>query len=197
MADALKKNTTRGRPRKYSNPESARLAKQKYDRERKQKLLQKQPTVESSGDDDNEPLIPSLQAIPLRPALKEASPPPSSSCINTFPQFASLKKTRSQAPSPKGASPPPSSFINTPPQFASPKKTPKETPLRQPSPKKTLPQAPSRKERLIEPPPPSPSNQLFDDWDNTIYNNDNDDDNDNNNDYSGYTDEGSGGGHIA
>jgi hypothetical protein len=148
MADALK--NARGRPRKYSNPESARLAKQKYDRERKQKL-QRKPTAESDND---APLIPPLQAIPLRTALKRTSPP--SSFINTFPQFASPKKT-------------------LPPQAPSPKKTP--------------PQAPSRKEPSIER-SPSPSNQLFDNWDNAVYNDDNNDD------YSGHTDEGSGGGHT-
>jgi hypothetical protein len=257
MADALRH--TRGRPRKYSNPEGARLAKQKYDRERKQRL-HKKPTVES---DDDEPLTPPLQTtIPLRTAPKRASPPPS--YTNTFRQFASPKKTPPQAPSPKRAPPPspipqdatfrqfaalkktppqaaspkrasPSSpSVNTFRQFASPKKTlpqapsptpspkrkrasppspfaqdafprsasPKKSPPRTPSPKrncprvaspkkKTPPQAPLQKGLSTEL-PPSPSDQLFDDWNNTIYNDD-DDDLDN---YSGHAGGGSGGGHI-
>src|SRR5208282_4777236 len=61
-----------------------------------------------------------------------------------------------------------------------------------PSPKKETPhQASPQKEPSIES-SPLPSNQSFDDWDNTMY------DNDNNNldNYSGHTDEGSKGGHI-
>ena len=95
---------------------------------------------------------------------------PSIPLIQTIPFSMAPKRTPS----------PPSSYINTFPQFASPKKTP--------------PQAPSLKERLIER-HPSPSNQLFDDWNNTMYNDDgDDDDDDDDDDYSGHTDEGSGGG---
>jgi hypothetical protein len=43
MADAPK--TTRGRPRKYSDPESARLAKQKYGKSSKRGLLSKAATT--------------------------------------------------------------------------------------------------------------------------------------------------------
>src|SRR5271169_5685537 len=69
MADAPKRG--RGRPRKHSNPEAVRLAKQKYDQERKQKLRRK-PTVE----DDDEPSIPSVPVYqgPIVP-VKDPTPP--------------------------------------------------------------------------------------------------------------------------
>jgi len=62
------------------------------------------------------------------------------------------------------------------------------TPLYTAPKKKTLPQVPSPKEPIIEC-PYSPTNQLFDDWDDAnVYNNDNNE--------GGHTAEGSEGGHI-
>jgi hypothetical protein len=158
MSDAPKRG--RGRPRKTQNAEEARLRKLQTDRERYYRLKM-QPTVQS---EDDEPSIPSSQAIPLRTAPKHTSPPPS--YINISPQFASPKKTAPQARSLKTASPP-SSSINTFRQFASPKKTSPQVPsppsasintFRQfASPKKTLPQAPS----LKSPSPPSASTNTF------------------------------------
>lgn len=68
MTDAPKR--TRGRPRKHSNPETARLVKQKQDRERKQRLLKK-PAVQS---DEGGPVLyyphigdktPPIRRVPL------------------------------------------------------------------------------------------------------------------------------------
>ena len=71
MADAPKRG--RGRPRKHSNPEAVRLAKQKYDQERKQKLRRK-PTIE---DDNDEPSILSIPVYqgPTGPTGDPAPPP--------------------------------------------------------------------------------------------------------------------------
>jgi hypothetical protein len=92
MSDAPRRG--RGRP-VTRTAEEKRLAKQQYNQERYRKL-----TTKPESDNNNQaPPIPSVGAIPLRTAPKRASPP--SPYVNTFPQFASPKKTPPQAPSPK------------------------------------------------------------------------------------------------